>query len=88
MSYPKRVITKDIAPAYASLIEQGNIQDWRKLVDDRQQKEIEFSELYEEHFKHGTTGHNQLIVIALMARLLDFIARYYVLVPRSDVDKQ
>jgi hypothetical protein len=46
--------------------------NWRTLLfDERQQKEIAFAELYERDFHHGTTGHNQLLLIARLALLLD-----------------
>lgn len=47
---------------------------WRNLLDERQRKEIAFAELYVAHFGHGTTGHNQLILIARLAQLLDVAA--------------
>lgn len=46
--------------------------DWRDtLIDDRQRKEVTFAELYAADFNHGTTGHNQLMLIARLAELLD-----------------
>lgn len=46
--------------------------DWREtLIDDRQRKETAFAELYATEFNHGTTGHNQLMLIARLAELLD-----------------
>ena len=47
---------------------------WRDLLDDRQQKEIAFSELYATEYKHGTTSHNQYVLIARLALLLDVAA--------------
>lgn len=45
---------------------------WRTmLLDERQQKEIKFAELYAQDFNHGTTGHNQLLLVARLAELLD-----------------
>lgn len=46
---------------------------WLKLFDERQQKEIEFSELYSKEFAHGTEGHNAKLVIAKMSNLLNLI---------------
>jgi len=45
--------------------------DWRTLVDERQRKEIALAEVYARDFNHGTTGHNQLMLIARLAELLD-----------------
>lgn len=45
---------------------------WRTaLLDDRQQKEVKLADLYARDFNHGTTGHNQLLLIARLAELLD-----------------
>ncbi len=44
---------------------------WRIFFDERQQKEIEFSELYASKFCHGTDGHNAKLIIAHLAMLLD-----------------
>lgn len=46
-------------------------QDWRNQLDDRQQKEVALAETYVRDFNHGTTGHNQLILVATLAELLD-----------------
>lgn len=46
--------------------------NWREgMIDERQRKEVAFSELYAAEFNHGTTGHNQLMLIARLAELLD-----------------
>jgi hypothetical protein len=48
------------------------LSSWREtLIDDRQRKEIAFSELYATEYNHGTTGHNQLLLIARLAELID-----------------
>lgn len=44
---------------------------WRELLDERQAKEVELSTLYARDFHHGTTGHNQLMLIAWLADALD-----------------
>ena len=47
-------------------------RDWRTaLLNDRQQKEVAFSELYVREFNHGATGHNLYVIIARLAELLD-----------------
>lgn len=48
--------------------------DWRALLDERQQKEVSFSELYATDYKHGTTSHNAYLLIARLAQLLDVAA--------------
>lgn len=45
--------------------------DWRDELTERQQKEVQFAEVYASQFAHGTAGHNQLILIAKMASILD-----------------
>lgn len=61
----------DWEAVYAT-IENKHI-DWREFFDDRQLKEIAFSELYAADFAHGTDGHNGKMIIAQMAKLLDTI---------------
>jgi len=45
--------------------------NWLKLFDERQQKEIKFSQVYVNEFEHGTDGHNAKVIIAKMAQMLD-----------------
>jgi hypothetical protein len=45
--------------------------DWYGLLDDRQRKELALARIYAQQFHHGTTGHNQLMLIALMADMMD-----------------
>lgn len=45
--------------------------DWVDLLDEREDKEIDFSLLYSRDFAHGTAGHNRLMLVAKLARLLD-----------------
>lgn len=44
---------------------------WMGQLDERQRKEIKLARFYATECAHGTTGHNQLILIAKMADLLD-----------------
>jgi hypothetical protein len=46
---------------------------WFTLLDERQQKEVQFAEVYAQHFSHGTDGHNRLLLVAKMAEALDGI---------------
>lgn len=48
-------------------------RSWVDLFDERQQKEIDFTKVYIEHYNHGTDGHNAKVIIAKMAQLLDQI---------------
>lgn len=52
--------------------EQITIEDIKKipLLDDRQQKECLLAVTYERDFQHGTDGHNRLVLIARLVRLL------------------
>jgi hypothetical protein len=43
---------------------------WKKLLDERQQKELEFAELYAADFHHGTDGHNRLLLLAKLSEML------------------
>lgn len=47
------------------------IYDWQKLLDERQKKELDLAILYARDFHHGTTGHNQLMLIAMLAEMLN-----------------
>lgn len=43
---------------------------WKQILDERQQKELEFAELYAKEFHHGTDGHNRLLLLAKLSELL------------------
>lgn len=48
---------------------------WLDTLDDRQRQEIALARLYDTPtFRHGTTGHQQLILISRLAQLLDMQA--------------
>lgn len=51
--------------------EPSPAKDWLSHFDDRQRKQITFSRLYAKDFRHGATGHNDMLIIAKMAELLD-----------------
>lgn len=53
-----------------SLTGDGHI-NWRDMLDERQQKEVEFSEIYARDYHHGTDGHNSKLIITKMAEILD-----------------
>jgi hypothetical protein len=48
--------------------------NWRENFSERQQKEIQFAELYADQFSHGTDGHNAKLIIAKMAKILSDVA--------------
>lgn len=50
-----------------------NIKDrpgWMGYFSDEQQKEIEFSCVYDKNYRHGTDGHNSKIIIARFSLML------------------
>jgi len=51
--------------------------NWRKTLDEQQQKEVQFAEAYNQKFNHGTDGHSRLMLISLMAYLLDCLQDEY-----------
>jgi hypothetical protein len=46
-------------------------REWYTSLTDRERAEIEFSELYQTNYGHGTDGHNAKLIIAKLAKLLD-----------------
>lgn len=44
------------------------------MLDEHQRKAIAFAETYVRDFNHGTVGHNDLVLIARLAELLDIAA--------------
>jgi len=46
-------------------------REWCISLTDRERAEIEFSELYQTNYGHGTDGHNAKLIIAKLAKLLD-----------------
>lgn len=63
-------------------------RDWLSAFDERQQKEIEFASLYMRDFSHGTNGHNDLLIIAKMASLLDAYNREFGWFKAGELDEQ
>jgi hypothetical protein len=45
--------------------------NWLDALDDRQQKEVEFSRVYTSMYHHGTDGHHRMMLIDRLAKLLD-----------------
>lgn len=51
---------------------EDKIQDsWSMPFDDGQMNEITFCRLYLDQFDRETSGHNEKIIIATMAKMLD-----------------
>lgn len=77
-------ISKSDAPAYVARFASHNPSDadwdWRPLLDERQRAELELAMIYRRDFHHGTTGHNQLMLIDQLAEMLDFIFDHYKLI--------
>lgn len=55
-------------------------RDWLKeSFDERQQKEITFAKVYDtDTYRHGTNGHNDLIIISKLATLIDMVLDRYI----------
>ena len=47
------------------------IADWRDYLDERELKEVGLASVYAKDFAHGTAGHNRLMLIAKMTKILD-----------------
>lgn len=45
-------------------------EDQRSHFNERELKEIEFAQMYEGTYNHGTPGHTHLVIIAKLAKLL------------------
>jgi hypothetical protein len=45
--------------------------DWRDFFDERGKKQISFAAIYARDYHHGADGHNNMLIIAEMAKLLD-----------------
>lgn len=42
---------------------------WFANLDERQQQEVRFALDYAQNYRHGTDGHNRLLLIALLANI-------------------
>ena len=47
------------------------MKNWRETLDERQRKSIDFAEAYTRYYNHGAVGHNDMILIARLAAILD-----------------
>ena len=45
--------------------------NWMNELTEREAKEVAFAVMYFNQFNHGTTGHNQLVLIAKLAEMLN-----------------
>jgi hypothetical protein len=59
---------------------------WMKNFNKKQIQEINFSTVYSNGFNHGTSNHNDMIIIAKMAQMLKDI-HFAMGGPFPDVDK-
>ncbi len=46
-------------------------REWQDVLDERERAEVTFSRLYARYFHHGTVGHNQHMLIAKLAAMID-----------------
>jgi hypothetical protein len=79
-------LDRGTAPRYAEIIKASQKtpgRNWREILDERQLKELEFATVYREQFHHGTSGHNQLMLIAQLGEVIDFIIGNYMLVEQD-----
>lgn len=85
-------ISPETAPAWVQTIDDiqnGRLTvhdqpvEWRHLLNERAAKEAEFAQYYVEKFGHGTTGHNALLLIDQLCKLVDFILDNYQLTPKD-----
>lgn len=60
-----------VDPEFLNAHSEPKKVDWRYAFDDRSMTEIKFAQEYLDKFNHGTTGHNALVIIAKLAKLLD-----------------
>lgn len=44
---------------------------WENILDERDEKEVDFARDYSKNYAHGTAGHNRLMLIAKLSNLLD-----------------
>ena len=48
------------------------MSQWRDIFfNERERKQIEFAKVYCRDFKHGAIGHNDMVIIAKLAELID-----------------
>lgn len=45
--------------------------NWKQFFTERELKEIEFCWLYLRDYHHGTNGHNERVIIAKFAALME-----------------
>jgi hypothetical protein len=66
------MVTSTTAPTESSSRTKVNIDPaWTVGFDERQRKQIAFARVYARDYKHGADGHNNMVIIAQMADLLD-----------------
>lgn len=45
--------------------------DWENHFTERELSEIKWCQLYDEQFKHGADGHNRMVIVSKLCRLLE-----------------
>ncbi len=56
---------------------------WKDAFDERQRKELQLASYYRQNLAHGTTGHNQLMLIDELADFIDTILTSFELVEKD-----
>lgn len=51
--------------------ELRKLPQWRKVLDERMEREVDFCEQYKRDYNHGAPGHTHMILIAILAEELD-----------------
>lgn len=64
-------LTKEQAKELAERLAERLNSDWTSFFNEREKAEMFFSELYGEFFRHGTDGHNRLLLLARLIHLVD-----------------
>jgi len=55
---------------------------WEELLGARELQEVHLAQIYAREFNHGTTGHNQLMLIAKLADMLNRVETNGVDIPK------
>jgi len=48
-----------------------NMTNWQSHFTERELKEIEYCQVYQRDFRHGTDGHNIRLIVAKLVNILD-----------------
>ena len=48
---------------------------WLEQLTEREAKEVDFAQMYANHYSHGTDGHNRLLLISKLAHMIDSLEK-------------